>query len=64
MNILPNILAEPGTPPQVSLMASRRRTLAGALWTRTAKEAPLHSGELGSDRYDASPRFSEDVTTG
>ena len=26
-----------------------------------AKEAALHSDELGSDKYDTSPRFSEDV---
>ena len=26
-----------------------------------AKEAALHSEELGSDKYDKSPRFREDV---
>ena len=43
-------------------MASRRWTLEGALCTTPAKEAALHSDELGSDKYDMTPRFSEDVT--
>ena len=43
-------------------MASRRWTLEGALCTRMAKEAKLHLDELGSDKYDMSPRFIEYVT--